>query len=218
MKLRLVRILLVTAAASAAAQAATINWGNLYDSVLLDSKGNALDANSYNFELGAFNLGFSPTKENVESWLENWKMFDRSDYDAASGHFSSSVNFDQNGHSDTVGTDLGLNFQDVEAYVWIYNGTDPGPGTEWLLARAQNWVFPALYEDCCDTRILEWSISDLTIGDIPYWGSQTVIRGPGEGATVPADLQTLTFIPEPSSALLASMAALGMIFHRRREA
>jgi hypothetical protein len=66
--------------------------------------------------------------------------------------------------------------------------------------------------------VVEWSVSDLSSADVvPLWGRQTDQQGFGEYDTISGSgLQTFTFIPEPSSSLMAMIGVLGMVMRRRR--
>lgn len=110
-----------------------------------------------------------------------------------------------------------MSFAGLDAYIWIRNGDDPVPGTEWLLTRASNWTFPTVGGDCCDTGVVEWAVSDLDPGDVPVWGRQNGVIGSGEfSSTGTGGLQTFTFVPEPSSAILTAIAAGLLVLRRRR--
>ncbi len=202
-----------------------MNWGSPMFSILMDSQGDTLDQ-SYAFELGAFVPDFAPDETNVEEWAANWRTFDRAAYngfetpedDGIYGYFTSSVQMTEGGHSSNPAySSLGLNFQDLPAYVWIYNSTNPVPGTEWLLARSDSWIFPS-YVDCCENDPpLQWSVSDLDTEDVPLYGSQGGV--PGAGVFTNTDvhtLQTYTFVPEPSSLIFVSLAGSLMVLRRRR--
>ena len=110
-----------------------------------------------------------------------------------------------------------LSFAGLDAYIWIRNDDNPVPGTEWLLTRADNWTFPVVGGDCCNTEVIEWAVSDLDSGNVPVWGRQNDVIGSGEfSSTSTTGLQTFTFVPEPSSALLAAVAGGFLVLRRRR--
>jgi hypothetical protein len=210
---------LLTAAAFAVAasriHAQTLNWGNEVFGDLTDSEGAALD-NTFVFELGSFVGGFVPTSSNLEQWVLNWEVFDRAAYQENLGYFTSTVyvNNDVTTSNPTAST---MSFAGLDAYIWIRNQDDPAEGAEWLLTRAADWTFPTVGGDCCDTRVIEWAVSDLEPGDVPVWGRQNGVLGSGEFSSAgTAGLQTFTFVPEPSSAVLAAIAAGFMLLRRRR--
>lgn len=200
----------------------TINWGSVMLSDLADSDGRTLD-DTYTFELGAFVPDFMPSETNINDWVSHWRVFDRAEYngiehpvdDGYYGYFTGAVQMTEGGHSSSSYADVGLNFENLDAYVWIRNDPRPQPGTEWLLVRAPSWAFP-IY-DCCETNPLEWSVSNLTPGDVPLYGKQGGTLGPGVFTDATGHtLQTYTFIPEPSSAMLLSLTGSLMLLRRRR--
>ena len=201
-----------------------INWGSLDESVIVDSQGNVLTNDpNLRFDLGAFREGFTPTESNVNDWYDNWFTFDSATYNPAGGVFVGQYTMYDNfndGDFDSNDPTFGLGIS-RDAYIWVYNSTDPVPGTEWFIARAINWAFPTLADDCCNNDIpIQWSMSDLEIDTTtPLWGNVFGREGSGERETMisNADLQTYTFIPEPSSALLLLLAGLFGVTRRSRQ-
>ncbi len=192
-----------------------LEWSSEVFSSIVDSNGNVLDAANFVFDLGSFNDDFTPSESNVESWIANWNVFDTATYNEDAGFFTSDI--EPYDGRETVFEDLGIS---RTAYIWIRNADTPVPGTEWLIVRASDWFFPDLFSGCCDNdETIQWSISDLTSSDIPLWGNQLGIEGPGERSVYDtgADLQTYTFIPEPSSALLIAIAGMLGALRRSRQ-
>ena len=227
MKLRNTLLLLPTAIALATPAAAIqINWGDLVDSDLRDSFGNSLDA-TYAIQLGFFEsvLGqqFVPTVANAADWSSHWKVFDQAAFDPLAGYFASTVMLKADGTSSSTfaNNDLGLDFSNKDAYVWIHNSKTPATTTEWFLGRSATgtaWHIPDKVAECCDNRTpLEWSVSDLTPGKVPVFGKQGTDTG-GGSYTVTGNytLQTFTFVPEPSSALLLALGGVAAALRRRR--
>ena len=202
------------------AHAQTLNWGDQFGDVLTDSEGNMLDEN-FTFELGAFVSGFVPSEHPVDQWIANWRMFDTAEFNALDGYFIGEEVIQNNVTSDNPFADPGT-FAGGIAYLWIRDNDLPVPGSEWLLVRADEWIFPATGGDCCNGDTIEWSITDLDGGitpDMPEWGRQGNAVGPGSydtNTSATSNLQTFTFVPEPSTALLAAIAGLGMALRRQR--
>lgn len=198
--------------------AQTLNWGSEVFSDLADSNGITLD-DTFVFELGAFLDGFIPDETNVDAWASNWRVFDQAAYNQSLGYFTSTVQMLDNGTSDSAySTGGAMSFEGLSAYLWVRNSDDPVEGTEWLLTRSDAWVFPTAVPGCCDNEVpLQWSVSDLDGGDIPNWGNQGGIIGPGEyTVTGPYTLQTFTFVPEPSAAALAFVGICACFLRRKR--
>ena len=205
--------------------ATTIEWGSLRDSFIVDSNGNPLPE-SFSFQLGYFQTTFTPTVENVYEWADNWVLVNQAGYDQYTvfdeelGYFTSSFSYDSN--------ELGLDLENKQAYIWVFNSQTPSVHTEWFLATATEWVFPAGVDDCCNNNPpnVQWSISDLD-PVTPLWGAHLGNASlPGEFGGIyddadpnagTYDLQTFTFVPEPSSVLLLAMGACGLVLRRRRE-
>ena len=204
-----------------------INWGSsIYDDIV-DSEAQVLDQ-TFIFQLGSFGSGFTPGEENVSEWAANWEVFDEADYngietpadDGIWGYFTSTVNMEADGTSNSPALTPGAgSFEGRSAFVWIRNGDDPVEGTEWLLMRADSWIFPNADPDCCNNDLpLEWSMSDLAFDDVPLWGSQSGVAGSGEFTTTGSHtMQTFTFVPEPSTALLVALAGMVAVMRRRRD-
>ena len=229
MKLQNTLLLLPMAIALATPSAAIqINWGDLVDSDLRDSYGVPLDA-TYAIQLGFFEkvLGqqFVPTVENAADWSSHWKVFDQAAFDPLVGYFASTVMLKADGTSSSTfaDNDLGLDFSNQNAYIWIHNSETPGTNTEWFLGRSATgtaWTIPAKVAGCCDNRApLEWSVSDLTSGKVPVFGKQGTDTGGGINNDITNGihtLQTFTFVPEPSSALLLALGGVAAVLRRRR--
>ena len=214
------------------ARSQTFNWGSAAFSDLTDSKGNVLDT-TFIFELGSFTNSFVPGSSNVMEWKNNWQAFDRANYngietpvdDGIYGYFTSSAAMTDSGLSNSPHMTPGaMSFEGLDAYVWIRNSSDPSMNTEWLLARNGAWVFPNATPGCCDNGLpFEWSTSDLTMADIPVWGTQGGRVGDGVITSTggPYTLQTATFdnpmlVPEPSVFFLNVLGATLLVFRRRR--
>jgi hypothetical protein len=213
MKLFIVLIAVLHLAVSAGRiEAQTLNWGSAAFSDLYDSEGNELDG-SFVFELGTFDTSFIPTDENVDFWFANWRVFDTAAYVAENGVFTGTEKIHEVSNYESL-------FAGLDAYIWVRNGTTPGPQTEWFLARKSTgpdaWVFPNLTPGCCPNgEVTQWSISTLGSED-PVWGNQGGNLGGGEySVTGNFDLQTHV-VPEPASSMMALMAAAVCVLRRRR--
>ena len=148
MKLKkMLRVLPVALVLATPASAVQINWGCEVDSVFRDSYGNSLDA-TFAIQLGYFEsvLGvpFVPTASNASQWSAQWKVFDQATYfpdevaGPSFGYFTSSASLLANGKSSSsfAANDLGVDFSNQSAYIWIHNTENPGPTAEWFLGRS----------------------------------------------------------------------------------
>ena len=198
-------------------QAQTLNWGNVILDPVTDSTG-ADVTNAFVFELGSFASGFTPAASNTDQWLSNWQVFDSATYDPLFG-FSTATAYIQNGVTSNNPNASPESFAGLDAYIWVRKGDTPVEGSEWLVTRANDWTFPLTGGSCCDTELLEWSSSDLTPSNTPLWGRQNEIEGPGVYTSTGTEgLQTYTFVPEPTSAMLVAMAGTVFALRRRRTA
>jgi hypothetical protein len=167
-------------------------------------------------------IGWAPWRRCSARSCWPWpQLFDSTTYNPEFGYYTSTVHVisDLNGEGVYSSNPEASpeNFSGLVAYLWIRNEDLPGTETEWLLVRADEWVFPSAAGDCCDTSVIEWSISDLSGTETPLYGNQGGIVGEGEKtSTSSTGLQTFTFVPEPSTATLAALAALSLL-RRRRE-
>lgn len=207
---------LIVALAAPGTHAQTLNWGSEVGTPITDSDGLIPDEN-FLFELGAFAPGFDPSESNLEEWRLNWMVFDTASYNPLFGYFTSTVHVEEDVTSSNPAASP-ESFAGLVAYLWVRNNDEPVEGSEWLLVRSDEWIFPETGGDCCDTSVIEWSISDLDGADTPLWGRHGNVSGPGGYTTIigSTGLQTFTFVPEPSTALLAAIAGLGLAVRRKR--
>ena len=224
MKAILLRSAAVITLLTAAAPAQTINWGSEAFSTLVDSHNVELN-NSYVFELGAFTTRFDPITSNPLLWIANWRVYDAAEYSQANGYFTARVDMLDNGHS-SAPESANIDFRGLDAYLWIRNSNvAENINSEWLLVRSSSWDFPTPSSHCCDPSLpIEWSVSDLTVSDVPVYGAQdgandTVRKGGGVISTPPPPgtyLQTATLVPELSSSVLIMVLGVLVLLDRRR--
>ncbi|MBE7493781.1 MAG: hypothetical protein HS117_02430 [Verrucomicrobiaceae bacterium] len=213
-------ICLLLAVVATTSHARTVSWRSDIFDTLLDSSGAMLD-DTFTFELGAFDTGFTPTALNFDQWSLHWHAFGRATYESINGngwepslqYFTkdttvlagqfSSESPPLASHAFTAGTD---------AWLWVYDTQAVTPASEWALVRGSTWTFPA--SDLLNLTPVTW---ELNSADISLWGGANDLRGAGEFSSLPLtfDLQTAV-VPEPAGALLV-VAAL-CLSRRRREA
>ena len=200
------------------------DWGSEVYSELFDSYGNRLDA-SYKFELGAFDPSFTPTAGNITSWAANWKVFDSTTINTTFDLFrSSAYMLDDGTSSSAFAHPDGYDFRGLDAYIWGHNTKSYTQTLEWVWFRAPSWVFPASVTPGPPVTPTDWSISQLTAGDVPLFGRQGTAVGLGyasaPGVLGQYNLQTYTLtpgpsgIPEPSTVFFAALLVAIAAFHR----
>jgi hypothetical protein len=198
-------ILLILVLGAGMAHSQTLDWASLTQSTIVDSQGDPLD-NTFIFELGSFDTGFTPSESNHGDWAANWRVFDTADYSYDPinlGYFTGTQNVQD--VPDYVNM-----FQGLQAYIWIHDATN----TESFLASATTWTFPALDPDCCPNgEVTQWSVSNLGT-DAPVWGSQ--LGNDGGGDYTPGFYDIQTAVPEPASSLLILFGGSLALLRRRR--
>ncbi|RYD17815.1 MAG: PEP-CTERM sorting domain-containing protein [Verrucomicrobiaceae bacterium] len=210
------RAILLMAWTAAPLSAATVNWGASLESGIATSTGGTVASSDFTFELGFFANSFIPTMENVDQWSANWKTFDVGGYNQSEGWVTGTAQMNSDGTSSSLAADVGVNFSEMDAYVWVYNVTSTGFQAEWFLGRSDSWVFPtASGDDCCDTGLVEWSLDDMGTGVKPVIGAHGESVGGGV-ASQPGVYTIQTYaIPEPGSLWLMTLS-LGACLRRRR--
>ena len=202
-----------------------IDWENGETSLMFDSVGSSLD-DSFSFELGTFNSGFTPTAGNLSDWGANWHVLDRvtapeaNGWNSGTGIFSGNMAFDTGMVS--LSADANPSYAFVtgsQIYLWAYNEQTLTAGNEWALVTRTADV---------DFSFQAWSIPDssepinssllLSDADTVIYGGVNNIQGPGtyDTGAAPSSFALQTHaIPEPSSALLLSVGLLLAVRRKR---
>jgi hypothetical protein len=208
-------------------RADTIEWGSAFNSINLQSDGvTAVDGESFTIQLGKFTSGFQPNPGNVDLWDANWVAADTLDPGEHSllaapfnGYYTSKAQLLDN--STFAAGD--------QAYVWMFNSKATVPGSEWLLytndstdgSALDDWLYPLVTGSQQVTPLL-WRVSNAT--NVVFGGLNPDGPGPGDpeyggghgtNPATPFHVQTRTFVPEPSSGLLALCALLAGTRRRR---
>jgi len=201
----------------------TISWGTAVGNTLVQSDGATVGA-SFNFELGTFVDGFNPRVENPSVWAANWRAFDQANTSNAKfnpdfGFVSSSSVLDENGHttvSPFAGEPEPHDFRGSQGYIWAFNDKTPSADAEWALITDSQWKFPDNAQP--NAPVLQWRLSE---GDgeshEPVFGGVNNTSGPGvKTETTAFDLQTHTFVPEPSTVFLVLAGWGALLLSRPR--
>jgi hypothetical protein len=202
----------------------TITWGSEFLSVNLQSDGTTPVDSSFTIQLGKFQDGFTPDGNNVDLWAANWDVFDEllpGEHNPAVGYYTSAEKL----------LDNSTFHAGDQAYVWMYNSNTAVPGSEWLLytndasdgSALDDWLFPAV-PGSQQNLTQNWRVSNashvLFGGLDPKRGDAEDPRygmGIGTDPDREFNVQTRTFVPEPSTALLGA-AGLLLLARRRRVA
>lgn len=207
-----------------------IVWGSdLVFGNVITSDGSALLLADFSFELGTFD-GFVPTEDNTDQWVGNWKVFDAitpNSPDGGDGFIAGTPPTAFFGSTATLFSDRTSSSDDAlptslfnageQAYVFIRNGDNPVPGTEWLLYTSQShpsWIFPGGFAE-----ELQWYLDDV---DEVIWGAVNGnLIGEGSHTDTSTDFYIrshgfeTTGVPEPSVPLSCSLALSLLIWRRR---
>ncbi len=202
-----------------------IDWENGGTTPMFDSLGSSLD-DSFSFELGTFNSGFTPTAGNLAEWGDNWHVLDRvtapeaNGWNSGTGVFSGNMAFDAGMVSLSADADPSYSFiTGNQIYLWAYNVQTLAAGNEWALVTRtadvgfafQAWSIPDSSESINSSLLL----SDA---DTVIYGGVNNIQGPGtyDTGAAPSSFALQTHaIPEPSSALLLSVGLLLTVRRKR---
>ncbi len=132
--------------AAVPASAETIVWFCDANSPNRDSAGVAMDS-GFQFELGVFAAPFVPTAANAALWSAHWTAADAVSYDASTQRFTGQFPVMGNPAPFLVG-----------AKAWIFGHRVTPTGTEGILFRASDWLWPA--PNPMNPFTLDWNAKD----------------------------------------------------------
>lgn len=214
-------------AAANSARAVTINYASSInpqvkhyvsngDEIAVDPGGSS----GFFFQVGTFTDSFVPTTGNTDSWLAHWTPVTTdagaelpaatTEYTSFDSQFNSFNAF--SGSLDLTHNQAPFTPNLAQGYIWGYDTQDTPGAAEWiLLTNSAGWKFPDTNAvgtstwsvgNASDAETLIGTISrNLVLGDSMHFGQVTI---PGA-------------VPEPSIAVLATMAiATAGIARRRR--
>jgi hypothetical protein len=239
--------LLITAAFASLANlhGQTVAWGTSasVNPLSFNSDG-AVDNSSNTWTLGWFNVGYTPTDTNWDSWADNWNPVATSVHQDWGGFWAVSVNT----------YDVGVDAAGKQMYVFAYNDLNKigTPDGEVLIYRQDGLLFPSIPNqetfDIADNPLdagddaftVIWGRVDRNMYADNLWPNNAaspvpenggVLTGGGifsvlmpDSVSVPYDQGNGTFeaqfgtwavIPEPSTALLGGLGMM-LLLRRRR--
>jgi hypothetical protein len=196
---------------------------------MVKSNGAAISSSdNFQYELGVFASGFTPTAANTASWVANWKRLDAATYNEAASYFTSTFQLVpeptgamSGGNLLAVSTSPETSGYQVEEgsqlYTMVFNNTAMNETTELFLGTAGTWTTgPA--RDTQLEKPVNLRVSGITQ---PVFGGSNNTPSGGSSTPPPGSyqLQTATFlpIPEPSITALLGVLTAGAILRRRRE-
>ena len=211
-----------------------IAWGtSLEFGNVLTSDGGALTFPEFSFELGTFGSSFTPDENNLDQWLDNWKVFDAISPESPDGgdgiaygppgtaFFGSAATLFTDRTSSSDDALAGSLFSPGEqAYVFVRNGDVPEGETEWLLYTSESqpdWAFPGAFGE-----ELQWFLADV---DEVIWGAVNGGGANGEligGGSFTDDTEEFYIrsqgffepVPEPGTPIFFSLALSCFILRR----
>lgn len=211
--------------------ARTVEWSGSVESQFLKSNGVEHWEDDLQFELGSFNLGFSPTSENLAEWGQNWLTFDTASstdgWNSAMGYLTSVANtlpavpgwvYSTSDPAGSTTTNLfrvydGTTESYQQAYIWAYNSKSLGIGSEWALVGNSKWTFPASNSFNPASVVFALRDGSATLGNLTF---------EDQGTTSFEVLQTVSVqsfssvaVPEAGSVVLMTVAAGCFGFRRR---
>jgi hypothetical protein len=117
-----------------AANANTLSWFCDPAGDKLDSNDQPMDA-GYEFQLGVFDTGFEPDAANIASWLAHWNPADSAQYDPVQKRYAGVYEVEDNAAPFLSG-----------AKAWVFGRRTGATGSEWILFRNSNWLWPDVFE------------------------------------------------------------------------
>jgi hypothetical protein len=172
-RLSLIAPLLALGLFAQTAHSAQVLWGSarLAFNYVSTGEPDALGSD-FTFQLGSFDAGFTPTADNVSSWLAHWTPAQSVNYNANTRFFTGSYSYQTATEPFTSAN---------RAYIFGFNRWAASEGdthAEWILATDPNWRWPAAIGGIAPP--VQWSMSN----------AQTVILGSINNPNSTAHMQT----------------------------
>lgn len=147
------------------------------------------------FQLGAFDPGFDPAKQDLGLWKDAWTPLANALYNSDDQQVIATSTLTNNDSPFQYGS---------QAWIWAFTSQDVKPDSEWLLVAVPSWLWP----DKSAPLPVTFSMGDAlpghaVIGDV----------NPANGAFH----MRLESIPEPGSVALLIFPAFALALRRRRD-
>jgi len=142
-----------------------VSWFSEAGKTNVDSTGALMDG-AYQFELGAFSAGFTPTALNLSQWRAHWVVADNAVYSASNKLFAGGFQLMDNAAPFTVG-----------AKGWVFGYRDTSTGSEWILFRKNTWSWPLA--NPFNPPTIQWNAKDaneVVLGSVNASGSPFLMQ------------------------------------------
>lgn len=126
-----------------------IAWFNNPGATNLDAIASPMD-DGFDFSLGVFSAGFTPTAGNISEWEGNWHSAQTSEYNPTTKRFASLYKVISNAAPFGVG-----------APGWIFGKRETNGVREWILFRRDNWNWPA--PNPANPFSLDWNVESANV-------------------------------------------------------
>ena len=166
MNLRLLSATVVWACL-AAAHGNTLQWFSDSLENNIDSTGQPMDT-GFEFQLGVFAAGFEPSAANITTWLSHWNTADSTQYNTVQKRYAEVHIIEDN-------TTPFL----PNAKAWVFGRRTSETGSEWILFRKGNWLWPEFDPDSIFPILFDWNAKDadiFVIGTIHSSGSPFLMK------------------------------------------
>lgn len=172
-RLSLIIPLLALGLSAQLAHGAQVLWGSarLAFNYVSTGEPNALGSD-FTFQLGSFDPDFTPTADNISSWLAHWTPAQSVDYNANTRFFTGSYSLQTTAAPFTSAN---------RAYIFGFNRwatSEANSSAEWILATDPNWRWPAAVGGIAPP--VQWSLAN----------AETVVLGTVNAPNSSAHMQT----------------------------
>lgn len=158
-------IVFVVSQSAAKLRAESLQWSSDAYAINLDASQAPMDG-GFEFQLGVFSNGFEPTAANAASWSQFWNPAQTTFYNTNFKRFAG-VYQDFNNPTPFVEGAKG----------WIFGRRNGSTGSDWILFRADDWLWPVL--DLMNPFNISWNAKDanqVVVGTIHAGGAPFLMK------------------------------------------